>query len=171
MYIQKEPIFCRISDEWAVIRNFLRDERVRGKPIGRVRVNFRDVGMVSRVQTPVESILWETLFSNRLWKTRKKWTIIKKQNPAGNDTRFYRDEYSHSWMIRETEKSDQISCQKNFSKKIFFCMFLACFQKWTNFAIESFFQEFIFCKVIKLGSVSLIWTVIKVKIIFSSAHV
>ena len=35
----KKYLFCRISDESALIRNFLRNGRVRGKPIGRVRVN------------------------------------------------------------------------------------------------------------------------------------
>ena len=34
----KKYLFCRISDESALIRSFLRNERVRGKPIGRVRV-------------------------------------------------------------------------------------------------------------------------------------
>ena len=37
-YIKKVLIFCRISDESVLIRNFLRNERVWGKPIGRVRV-------------------------------------------------------------------------------------------------------------------------------------
>ena len=37
-YIKKVPIFCRITIESALIRNFLRNERVRGKPIGRARV-------------------------------------------------------------------------------------------------------------------------------------
>ena len=43
-YIKNIPIFCRISDESALIRNFLRNERVGGgvKPIGRVRVNQRE---------------------------------------------------------------------------------------------------------------------------------
>ena len=38
-YIKKVPILCKISDESALIRNFLRNGRVEGKPIGRVRVN------------------------------------------------------------------------------------------------------------------------------------
>ena len=39
-YIKNEPMFCRISDESVLIRNFLRNGRVRGKPIGRVRVKL-----------------------------------------------------------------------------------------------------------------------------------
>ena len=39
-FYKKVPIFCRISDESALIRNFLRNRRVRAKPIGRVRINF-----------------------------------------------------------------------------------------------------------------------------------
>ena len=31
-YIKEVPIFCRISDESALIRNFLRNGRVRVKP-------------------------------------------------------------------------------------------------------------------------------------------
>ena len=37
-YIKKVPIFCRISDESALSRNPLRNGRVRGKPIGHLRV-------------------------------------------------------------------------------------------------------------------------------------
>ena len=40
-YIKKVPNFSRVSDESALIRNFLRNGRVRGKPIGRVRLKFR----------------------------------------------------------------------------------------------------------------------------------
>ena len=37
-YIKKGTYLCQISDESALIRNFLRNRRVRRKPIGRVRV-------------------------------------------------------------------------------------------------------------------------------------
>ena len=39
-YTKKVPIFRRISDKSALIRNIRRNERVRGKPIGRLRVNL-----------------------------------------------------------------------------------------------------------------------------------
>ena len=41
-YIKKVPIFCRISNESALIRNFLRNGRVRGAElIGRLRVKLK----------------------------------------------------------------------------------------------------------------------------------
>ena len=43
LFYKKIPSFRRISDESALIRNFLRNARVRGKPIRRVKVSIESI--------------------------------------------------------------------------------------------------------------------------------
>ena len=59
-YIKKLPIFCRISDESALIRNFLRNGRVRGKLTGRARVKLVERGKINFLLSMSDSFFFQS---------------------------------------------------------------------------------------------------------------
>ena len=95
-YIKKLLIFCRISDESALSRNFLHNGRVRGKPIGRVRVNNKKVAMRTSLALIQASLTPWAVLSHRSWTagpatTQKDHSVRVFEKQRKKSKKFWHD--------------------------------------------------------------------------------